>query len=537
MINYPNKLKKQNKRPSISFYNKYLINSIDSSKDSDNIRFNSFFVPPNNPLKDLKTFNKPKKELVLAKLNTSNLHRKQRNKNEDKNKINTRNIQYDDSEEFLMAAKLSSSFRTERSNFNSKIYYPKKKIMNRTKNEEAFYNNITNITKEKTSSISENDIFESSALEKLNKQLNIQVVAVTKIQSLWRKYITRKKLILMIKMNNFELLLKQYFINYKYHIFKEAFSKILNIRNETENKIYYKKLPNKKVVNNAKTTKLIKKSKSFKLKELQIEEKISQISIIENTTSDKIIKSKTRENNYEKNYNRNAWIKLPFCLEKFIKKKVLFLYYYSFKEKLRNIQKEKIKQNREKLLFKLIRSNNIKTLKKYMNLYKEKIIIEKTRQNIYYSLINKNPKSKDKNIIFNFQIFYKENLLRDIIEKYRYTTVVQKYYFLWKKKMKEQKTKKLENKKKRVIKIKIKKKPNNNLNIGKEDNISNISTISRNVSNYNTSNMLSSSMQSINNIKGCLNVIHKKMRIKKITVDPNYYEYIGNSNNYYTKNK
>ena len=241
MINYPNKLKKQNKRPSISFYNKYLINSIDSSKDSDNIRFNSFFVPPNNPLKDLKTFNKPKKELVLAKLNTSNLHRKQRNKNEDKNKINTRNIQYDDSEEFLMAAKLSSSFRTERSNFNSKIYYPKKKIMNRTKNEEAFYNNITNITKEKTSSISENDIFEASALEKLNKQLNIQVVAVTKIQSLWRKYITRKKLILMIKMNNFELLLKQYFINYKYHIFKEAVSKILNIRNETENKIYYKK--------------------------------------------------------------------------------------------------------------------------------------------------------------------------------------------------------------------------------------------------------------------------------------------------------
>ena len=172
-----------------------------------------------------------------------------------------------------------------------------------------------------------------------------------------------------------------------------------------------------------------------------------------------------------------------------------------------------------------------------MNIFKEKIIIEKTRQNIYFSLMNKNPKSKNKNIIFNFQIFYKENLLRDIIEKYRYTTVVQKYYFLWKKKMKEQKTKKLENKKKRIIKIKIKKKTINDLNIGKEDNLSNISTISNNISNYNTSNMLSSSMQSINNIKGCLNVIHKKMRIKKITVDPNYYEYIGNSNNYYTKNK
>ena len=536
MINYQNLLKKQNKRPSISFYNKYLINSIDSSKDSDNIRFNSFYVPPNNPLKDLKTFNKPKKELVLAKLNTNNLQRKQRNKNEDKNKVNSRNIQYDDSEGFLMAAKLSSSFRTERSNYDSRIYYPKKKIMNRTKIDDAYSHNITNITKEKTNSISENDIFETSPLDKLNKQLNIKIVSVTKIQSLWRKYLTRKKLILMIKMNKFELLLNKYLIKYKYYIIKEAFIKMLNKRNEAEKKIYFKKLPNKKVVNNEKIIKLLKKSKSFKLKELQIEEKISQISIIENATSDKLIKSKTRENNYEKKYNRSSWIKLPFCLEKFIKKKVLLLYYYSFIEKLRDIQKEKIKEKREKLLSKLIRSNNIKIIKKYMNIYKEKIIIEKTRQNIYYSLMNKNQKSTNKNIIFNFQIFYKENLLREIIEKYRYTTVVQKYYFLWKKKMKEQKSKKLENKKKRIIKIKIKKKTSNDFNIGKEDNISSISTISNNVSNFNTSNMLSSSMQSINNIKGCLNVIHKKMRIKKITVDPNYYEYIGNSNNY-SKNK
>ena len=526
MINYQNLLKKQNKRPSISFYNKYLINSIDSSKDSDNIRFNSFYVPPNNPLKDLKTFNKPKKDLVLAKLNTSNLHRKQKNKNEDKNKLKSRNIQYDDSEGFLMAAKLSSSFRTERSNYDSRIYYPKKKIMNRTKNEEIFYNNVTNITKEKTNSISENDIFEASPLEKLNKQLDIQTASAIKFQSLWRKYLTRKKLVLMIKINRFQVLLNKYFIKYKYNIVLDAFDKILNLRNESEKKVYYKKLPNKKAVNNN-VIKLIKKSKSFKLKELQIEAKINQISIIENTTSDKLIKNKTRENKDEKKFNINAWIKLPFCLEKYIKKKVQVLYYHSFMEKLKNIQTEKIKQKRAKLLSKIIHSNNIKIIRKYMNIYKEKIIIEKTRQNIYYSIMNKNQKSKNKNIVFNFQIFYKENLLRDIIEKYRYTTVVQKYYFLWKKKMKEKKSKKLENKKKRVIKIKIKKKTNNDLNIGKEDNISNISTISNNVSNYNISNMLSSSMQSINNIKGCLNVIHKKMRITKITVDPNYYNYIG----------
>ena len=431
-----------------------------------------------------------------------------------------------------MAAKLSTSFRTERSNCDSHIYYPKKKIMNKTKNDELFYNYITNRTKEKTSSISENDIFEASPIVKLNKQLDIQVSSATKIQSLWRKYLTRKKIILMIKLNNFVMLISKYFSKYKYNISKEVFGKFLYFRNETEIKVYYKKIPNKKLVNNEN---IMKKSKSFKHKELQIEEKISQISIIENTTSDKIIKNKSRENIYKEKYNKNAWIKLPFCLEKFIKKKVLFLYYYSFMEKLKQIQKEKIKQRRAKLLSKLIHSNNIKTLKKYMNIYKEKIIIEKTRQNIYYSLINKNQKSENK--IFNFQLFYKENLLRDLIGKYRYTTVVQKYYFLWKKKMKEQKSKKLENKKKRIIKIKIKKKTNNVLNRCKEDNISDISTISNNVSNHNNSNMLSSSMQSINNIKGCLNVVHKKMRIKKITVDPKYYDYIGNSNNYYSKNK
>ena len=58
------------------------------------------------------------------------------------------------------------------------------------------------------------------------------------------------------------------------------------------------------------------------------------------------------------------------------------------------------------------------------------------------------------------QVKYK-SAVKSAYEKYRYITVVQKYYFLWKKKMKEQKTKKMENKKKRVIKIKIKKKTNN----------------------------------------------------------------------------
>ena len=30
----------------------------------------------------------------------------------------------------------------------------------------------------------------------------------------------------------------------------------------------------------------------------------------------------------------------------------------------------------------------------------------------------------------------------------------------------------------------------------------------------------------------CLTSTNKKMRIKRIAVDPNYYKYIGNNNNY-----
>ena len=116
---------KQSKLPSISFYNKYLINSIDISKDKDNNINNSFVISSNNPLASIKTFNKPKKDLILAKLDTSHLHKRNKNKKEYDN--NNKTVNYDDSEGILMAAKLSSSFITEKNNYDSHIYYQKKK--------------------------------------------------------------------------------------------------------------------------------------------------------------------------------------------------------------------------------------------------------------------------------------------------------------------------------------------------------------------------------------------------------------------------
>ena len=149
MINNQNFFKKLNKRPSISFYNKYLINSIDSSKNNDKIPNNSFCEPENNPLKNIKSFNKPKKELILAKLDTSKLQKRNKNKRGEEKNINkiSRNIDYDDSEGFMMARRLSSSFMNEKTSYNSYIYYPKKKIIkkvDKSKEKNEFDKNSNN---------------------------------------------------------------------------------------------------------------------------------------------------------------------------------------------------------------------------------------------------------------------------------------------------------------------------------------------------------------------------------------------------------
>ena len=500
---------KQTKLPSISFYNKYLINSIDISKDKDNNINNSFVISSNNPLASIKTFNKPKKDLILAKLDTSHLHKRNKNKKEYDN--NNKTVNYDDSEGILMAAKLSSSFITEKNNYDSHIYYQKKKI--RRKNE--FDNNIT---KEKTSIISDYELFDTSPLEKLGKyniQFDEKYSASTKIQSMWRRYYIRKKLISNIKINNFIKYLNKF-------IFKEFFKKLKNII--IKKKIYHKKIPEKNKNNNYE---LIKSCNSFRSNDLQIEQKINEITIFDKKNLQKKKKEKIKK------FKEYSWMKFPFCLERYIKKQIKLLYFNLFFKTIKEISQEKLKEKKKILLIKLIHSNNIRNIKKYMNKYKENILIEKTKQNIYYSII-KSKKNNKNDALFNFQSFYKQNILRDIIKKYRYTSVVQKYYFLWKKKMDN----KSKIKKKKFIKIKrIKKneKEQNDLDSCKDDTISNVSVISNNLNYYNSN--ISNSIQSIKNIKGSLAVANKKMRIKKIKVDHKYYEYIENNNNYYSNFK
>lgn len=517
MINTSKNIVNKNKHPSISFYNKFLLNELDISKEHENIN-NSLHLSSNNPIMSIKSFNKPKKELILAKLDTSQITKKKHIKKEEKMNIINKTINYDDSEGYLMAAKLSSSFIIEKNNYDSNIYYPKKKIRN--KNElDNFYNSIT---KEKSSYISDNDIFESFPLEKYNRQIEAQFSASIKIQSIWRGYFIRKNIVVKLKIIYFINLLNKCIIN-------ETFKRILHSKTIKE-KIYHKKLPEK--IKNMEIMTL-KRNKSFKNNELKIEEKINELTIFDNESIKKRL-------NKEK-YNKNSRIIFSFSIEKYIKNEIIRLYYKFFFENLKDLIVDRIKQKQKIKLLKLINLNHKKNLKKFMNKYKEKILIEKTKQNIFTSLIRSKsipklkPKIKDNAFNFNFQYFYKQNILRDIIKKYRYTSVVQKYYFLWKKK-KEKK----ENKKKKFIKIKKIKKNKEQNNIldkykCKEDSISNVSGISNNVNLFNSN--ISSSIQSIKNIKGTLDMTHKKIRIKKVVVDHNYYEYIEKNNYYYTNFK
>ena len=487
MLNKTKGVKKLNKTPSISFFNKYLINSIDITKDSDSNNNNSnktCINSPNNPLKDMKYFNKSKKELLLAKLDTTHLRKKNKNKQEGQKAIN-KTINYDDSEGFLMAAKLSSSFITDRNLYDSHIYYPKKKL--RHKNETEIFSNNNN-TKEKTSYISDVDLFDAFPLERYNRQMDEQISSATKIQSIWRRY-QSKKLLVSMKLTYFVNLINRFINNYKYKNIKGEFN-LIKKNKKKKKTIYYKKLPdkNKILLSNEK----IKLSNSFRMDALLIEENTNQITILDNKNKS----CKRLVIHSDKKYHKNVWIEFPFSIEKYVKKIIKIRYYNSFLEKFKSLYKEKLKERQQSILLKLIHRNNMKIIKRYMNIYKEKVIIEKTKQNIYSSLIRIQQKcktSKKVNSFFNFQYFYKQNIFQNLVKKYRYTALVQKYYFLWKKKIEEQNKNKIKddnkikvnkvnnkNKKKKVIKIKrIKKKQKekyelNDYNNCKKDTISNI---------------------------------------------------------------
>ena len=358
-MNKSKNLIKHNRHPSISFYNKYLINSIDLSRDNNNINdsFNYLYKTNNNPLLKTKEYNKSKKELILAKLDTSYLPKKKRTKNEEKNIVN-KTVNYDDdSESIIMAAKLSTSFMTYKDKNDSNIYYPKKNI--RKKNE--YDNCYNNITKEKSTYISDIDIFDISPLEKYNRQID----AILKVQSKWRSYYIRKKIITKMNSTKFvKLIVKK--------IYKEVFNKILYFRINKE-KIYYKKI--------------IVKNNAFQNDMLQIEEKINELTILDNKFDKKNSKKRTEE---EKYYNKNYWIQFPFSLEKYIKKKNMLLYSNLFLEQMRIISNKKLKEKQMILLKKLISLNETRNIKKYMKKYKEMILIERTKQYIYHSLVKKN---------------------------------------------------------------------------------------------------------------------------------------------------
>ena len=223
--------------------------------------------------------------------------------------------------------------------------------------------------------------------------------------------------------------------------------------------------------------------------------------------------------------------RFPILFEKYIKNKVLYLYKQFFEIiKIKSI--EDLKQKQNKILYKLINLKEKKALKNFMNIYKKNVTNEKQNQKVYYSLIKPKSKNGNKPKLFNFQACYKQNILADIIKKYGYTSIIQKYYLLWKKKSENNIVSR--NKKKRVIKIKKVKKinldENKNFPNLKIDTINNVSTISNNLS-FSSTNTINT-IQTINGLKVCLTTTNKKMKVKRMAVDKNYYINIEKNNNY-----
>ena len=501
------------KKPSISDFNKYLINSIENQDNSNKIN-NSFTIFSANPLKSLRPFNNPNKKLLLEKFDTSNYDKNKKKTDEIKSfrKINSNN--YDNSEDLFMAKKLTSSFLSERNYYKNKIYYPKK--MNdkyKICNTETDNYLINNNTKEKTNSTTfDNDIIiEPFPLEKYNRKMEY-ISSVIKIQSYFRKYRANKK----IRIYRIIKLIEK--IIYKNHIyFLKMFFVNLSSKKTDGGKIYYKKSHEKKLIKKNIRFHIIK---SIHNKKLKIDKKPNEksISIFKSLNNKEIKKS-------------NLCLKFLIFFEKYIKNKVLYSYKKQFFENLKIKGKVELKQKQTKILYKLINLNNMKILRNFMNIYKKNISKEKQNQNVYYSIINPKLKKENKKKLFNFQACYKQNILADIIKKYGYTSIIQKYYLIWKKRSENNIVSK--NKKKRVIKIK--KVKNNNFEETKnfknlKIDTHNVSTISNNMS-YSSINTLNS-IQTINGLKICLTSANKKMRIKRIAVDQNYYKNIENNNNY-----
>ena len=362
------------RRPSISDFNKLLINTIENKDNIDKMN-NSFAISSNNILKSMKLFNNQNKKLLLEKLDTSNFHKKQKEK-ETFHRFNT--INYDNSEDLFMAKKLSASIMTERS-----IVL------------------INNNTKEKTNSTSyDNDIIEATPLEIYNRKIEY-LSNVIKIQSFWRKYKMMKKL----KIHKFFYLIdKIFYKNNRYYIKIFFINLVKNI--SLNDKIYYKKIPEKNIIKRNIKFHIIKSNQKLKLKSKERQKGISS-------------------------KDKRAWINLPLTVEKYIKNRIINLYSFYFFDKLKIKGNEYLKQKQNKVLSKLIKLNDKKNLKQGMNIYKEKIFLEnknqKEKQKIYYSLINSKSRSNNKNKIFDFQSFYKKNILKNIIKKYRYTSIIQKY--------------------------------------------------------------------------------------------------------------
>ena len=553
MIGQRNLKKRCSQKISLSYLNKLCaLNGLNNINTNQN-------KAPILSLKGIKTLNSNKNSL-LSKLNT-NVNPKKNDNRRYRASVTQCSVDFDDilstniptTEHTSM---IDSSFNYPNSLFSSRNYLQKKNILDFSIDDFQSMDNCSN--NNKTFCNPDYEFMYDLPLFYSNKK-NSYLKNIKEIQAKWKGYYLRK---VFNKIKKFNKLVNEIMNKERKNVFillsknKNNLNKDNNVKTEiiknNDNIIVKNDIDkNNKIYTPTKEINNIQKNNNDK-EEKEDKEKVNTSNTNSTAFSINNSDSKINESNSPvPKFDIKSYLKLPLSIPKFIKKISYFNYFKFFISQLAEIKKLKISQKQKEILIKLIDSKTKKIIKKYLYSYKEKILIEKTAENVYKSVMQsmsckkiRITKMPNKKSSFNFQSVFKEKTLGDLIKKYDDNkNLLKKYYILWKNlpsnnisnisnnlNINEQlnKFEKIEKhqmkKTKRHIKVKIPKKGasrnNNNNNLA-----STLSSISLNESNKNCSGYIS---------KDFLTEPVKKMKVRKIAVNNKYYNYVMNNENFFT---
>ena len=554
MIEPKNIKKRSSQKLSLTYLNK-LCSLNDLSNNKNKKQNQAPFVS----LKGIKTF-KTNKNSLLSKLDT-NVQSKRNNNREYRPSMTQYSLNFDEILSTSIprterSSMIDNSYNNVNSLMSSRNYLHKKNNMDFNIDDNQSVD-ISNSNNNRTFYNQDYEFIYDLPLFYSNKQNNY-LKNIRKIQANWKGYLLRnafykikklnksinkilnnsRKIVFIFIKNNFFLAKdKKYIIkdNNKKEDIKNTEDIIKKTPINEKNKI---DIPYKKF-NNTNEKDKVKEEKN------EHSEKIN-ISNTNSSTTNSMNNSDSKINKFNSppvtKFDIRSYLKFPLLIPKIIKKICLLNYFSFFITQLSEIQKLKISQKKTETFIKLFNSNTKKIMKKYFNSYKQKILIYKTAETVYKSIaqsmtyrkIHVSKKLKKKHS-FSFKDLYRKDALGNLIKKYDYNSkLIKKYYFLWKKLAPEcnninnnlnineqinedEKIEKHQQKKaKRHIKIKFAKKgSSNNL-------ISTLSSISLDENNKNSSSDISNDI---------IKPLVKKMKVRKVAVNPKYYNYVKNNKN------